>query len=554
MQLYNSLSKKIETFVPLKKDGPVGVYACGPTVYWYPQIGNWRSFVTCDLLVRTLTYFGYDVHFVMNITDVGHLTGDNLGDADTGEDRLEKGAKREGKTAWDVAKYYSDDFTQGFDKLNLIKPTLEDGKEGYCVATDHIKEQIEMVRAIEKKGYAYTISDGVYFDVQAFEKDGNEYGLMSNIHKDNVEGRLAENQEKRDNRDFALWKFSKQLNAECRMQNVGYEERGVDRQMEWWFDGPLAGEILTKENWEKEMGRILTSSTRTRGSRTDISAFDTVGFPGWHIECSAMSVKYLGEQFDIHLGGEDHKSTHHPNEIVQAEVATGKRPFVKYWMHTAFLQVDGGRMGKSLGNAYTLQGVVAKGYKPEHLRYFYLGGHYRQPLNFTWTSLDAAKIAYEKLVARMKEMDRIVKNQQSEADSQNEEMKKVVLAYERRFQDVLGDDLNMPKVLALLWEVVKSEELNPEGKLFLILNWDDVLGLKLSDKLEVKSHTYLNEKNKLVIESDLDLKLNVIELIEERETARREKDWAKSDEIRVQLAEMGFSLVDREGKVRVSKS
>ncbi len=309
MKLYNSLSRKVEEFKSIKPKN-VGVYTCGPTVYDYLTIGNWRTYVLGDLVLRTLKYLGYDVQYIMNITDVGHLTGDNLGDADVGEDRMEKSAKREGKSAWDVAKFYTEDFLDGFGKLNLLEPLQ------FSKATEHIKEQIKLVLAIEERGFTYQIDDGIYFDTQKYESQGNKYGELSTLDKIKEGARVKANPQKKDPRDFALWKFS---------------PKNKKRDMEW------------KSPWG-------------------------VGFPGWHVECSAMSMKYLGKQFDIHVGGEDLRSTHHPNEIAQSEAATGKKPFVKYWIHGAFLQVDGGRMGKSLGNAYTLQDIEKKGFESLTLR------------------------------------------------------------------------------------------------------------------------------------------------------------------------------------------
>ncbi|MEK9184093.1 MAG: cysteine--tRNA ligase, partial [Patescibacteria group bacterium] len=340
MKLYNSLTRKIEDFKPINQPG-VGIYVCGPTVYDYVTIGNWRTYALGDLLARTLEYSGYKVDYIMNITDVGHLTGDNLGDADIGEDRIEQAAKLEGKTAWDIAKFYTGDFLAGYKKLNLFQP------KKFTKATDHIKEQIDLIKKIEARGFAYKTSDGIYFDVKNYEKAGNKYGELSTLDKIKEGARIEMNPEKKDQRDFALWKFS---------PSAGKEKR----QMEW--------DAL----WGK-------------------------GFPGWHIECSAMSMKCLGEQFDVHLGGEDLKSVHHPNETAQSEAATGKKPFVKYWLHGAFLLVDGGRMGKSLGNAYTLRDVEKKGFDPMALKYFYLTGHYRKQLNFTWGALEAANNAYQKL-------------------------------------------------------------------------------------------------------------------------------------------------------------
>jgi cysteinyl-tRNA synthetase len=332
------MSRQVEEVVP-REAGKIGMYTCGPTVYSTATIGNFRTYVLADLLVRSLRYLGYEVKHVMNLTDVGHLTGDNEGDADTGEDRLEKAAKKEGKTAWDIAKGYSDEFMQHMKLMNIELPDI------VCKATDHISEQIVMIEKLESKGFTYRITDGIYFDTVKFEAMGFKYGELSNLDEIKKGARLEPNQEKKNPRDFALWKFS--------------PTDGTKRQMEW------------QSPWG-------------------------VGFPGWHIECSAMSTKYLGDQFDIHVGGEDLRSTHHPNEIAQAEGATGKRPFVTIWVHGAFLLVDSGRMGKSLGNAYTIADIVEKGF--DHwLAILLYDGHYRRQINFTWESLKSAASALTKL-------------------------------------------------------------------------------------------------------------------------------------------------------------
>ncbi len=452
--MFNSLSRKEEEFTSIKR-GVVGIYTCGPTVYSTATIGNWRTYLLSDVVLRTLLYLNYEVKYVMNLTDVGHLTGDNLGDADLGEDRLEKAAKSEGKNAWDIAKFYTEDFMRGFEALNFVKP------EVFCKATDHIKEQIELVKKIEGRGFAYKITDGIYFDTLAYEKAGNTYGELSNLDRTR-EARVEENKEKRNERDFALWKFS---------------PVGEKRHMEW----------------ESPWG---------------------VGFPGWHIECSAMSMKYLGEQFDLHLGGEDLKSTHHPNEIAQSEAVTGKKPFVKYWMHGAFLLVDGGKMGKSCGNAYTLQDLEAKGFSPMDLRYFYLTGHYRKQLNFTWEALGAARTALARLRESVTDLGE--KDGELNMDMNN------------KFTQALEEDFNTPKALAVMWEVVKSAL--PDGeKRVLIEKFDEVMGLGLS------------ESRILNLESSEETK----KLITQREKLRREKKWEAADEIRDRLIKMGVEVKDK---------
>lgn len=463
MKLYNSLTRQIEEFVPIH-DKTVGIYTCGPTVYSFVTVGNWRTYTLGDIVYRALSYAGYEVTYVMNITDVGHLTGDNLGDADTGEDRLEKAAKKEGKTAWDIAAYYTADFFKGFESLHLTKPRV------FAKATDHITEQIKLVDDIMRRGFAYKISDGIYFDTKSYEAAGNTYGELSTLHEIKEGARVEPNPEKKDPHDFALWKFS---------------PTDEKRQMEW--DSPWG-----------------------------------VGFPGWHIECSAMSMKYLGNQFDIHIGGEDLRATHHPNEIAQSEAATGAKPFVKYWLHGAFLLVDGGRMGKSLGNAYTFADLVKRGFEPLDVRYFFLTGHYRKQLNFTWEALTSAKTALHTLremTARFKaETDRTVLS--------NEKMEHIE-ALSQRFEAALADDLNLPQALAVAWEAAKSNIPGPD-KYDLLVDFDRVLGLGLADW----------QPEQVVIPEV------VSRLAEAREEARKAKDFAKADALREEIAKLGFEVLD----------
>jgi len=449
VRIFNSLTRKVEEIVPMKPP-VVKMYTCGPTVYDYPTIGNWRTYVISDLVVRALKYFDFKVDFVMNITDVGHL----VSDSDTGEDKLEKGAKREGKTAREIAKFYGDDFINSFDKLNLTRPRL------FSKATDHIKEQIELVEEIAKKGFAYKTSDGIYFDVARYEGVGNTYGELSNLDEIREGARVEINPEKKDPRDFALWKFS---------------PVGEKRDMEW----------------ESPWG---------------------MGFPGWHVECSAMSMKYLGEQLDVHCGGEDLKSIHHPNEIAQSEVATGKKPFVKYWIHGAFLTVDGGRMGKSLGNAYALADILARGFDSMDLRYFYLTGHYRKQLNFTWEALGAARNALKRLRTLVVEWG---KPEIGCAE------------YEARFMEAIGDDLDMPKALAVVWDLVKSDYPGRAKKASL-LKFDEVLGLGLA-----KSRSKNSEVSEVAKE-----------LLKKREGLRAEHRFEEADAVREELEKMGYKVED----------
>jgi len=414
MKLYNSLSRTVEEVVP-REVGKIGMYTCGPTVYSTPTIGNFRTYTLSDILSRTLRYLGYEVTHVMNLTDVGHLTGDNEGDSSQGEDRLEKAAKKEGKTAWDISVAYAKEFFVHMEKLGIQRPDV------VCKATDHIQEQILMVSELEKRGLTYKIQDGIYFDVEAYEKTGAKYGVLSTLDQIKFGARLEPNPEKKDPRDFALWKFS--------------PDTGAKRDMEW----------------ESPWG---------------------IGFPGWHIECSAMSTKYLGDQFDIHVGGEDLRSTHHPNEIAQAEGATGKKPFVTTWVHGSFLLVDGGRMGKSLGNAYTVFDIESRGYESLALRYFYLTGHYRKQLNFTWEALAGANTALLKL----RKMYKSLVADSAERTVLSEEKMAQIEKYQTEFRAAIENDLAMPKALATVWGMVKSNIPNYD-KAELLREWDNVLGL-----------------------------------------------------------------------------
>jgi cysteinyl-tRNA synthetase len=398
----------------------------------------------------------------MNITDVGHLTGDNEGDADTGEDRMEKAKKKEGKNAWEIAKFYTEDFKKGYQALNLTQPIA------FLAATEHIPEQIALVERIEKNGLAYRINDGMYFDTVAYEARGYRYGELSNLDQIKAGARVEFNAEKRDPRDFALWKFS--------------PTDGTVRDMEW------------PSPWG-------------------------VGFPGWHIECSAMSMSVLGAQFDLHIGGEDLKSTHHPNEIAQSQGASDKAPFVRHWMHGAFLQIDGGRMGKSLGNAYTLHDLKSRGYSPLALRYFYFSGHYRNPLNFTWEGLDAATTA----LGRIRQSFAAHTTPDEQSDEENIVPDE---SYKDRFMSALNDDLNLPLALSVLHELLKDKTLSAAVIQKTALDFDRVLGLDLGAETK--------EEIPEVIQR----------LAQEREDARRTKDWSKSDELRAKITEAGYEVKD----------
>lgn len=455
LKLYNTLTKKVEEFVP-SDPKLVTLYSCGPTVYDYAHIGNFRTYAMTDFLVRTLRYLGYKVNYVMNVTDVGHL----VSDADSGEDKLEKGAKREGKTAWDVAKFYTNAFLADSNKLKLLEPDVRPKP------TEHIQEQIAMVQALLDKGFAYTIDDGMYFDTNKFK----EYGMLTGQSLEDLKAgaRVEVNQQKKNPTDFALWKFS---------------PKGQKRDMEW--DSP----------WGK-------------------------GFPGWHIECSAMSRKYLGDQIDIHTGGMDLIPIHHTNEIAQSEAATGKSPFVRFWVHGQFILVDGEKMAKSKGNFYRLDDIEAKNFEPLALRYLYLTAHYRAFLNFTWESLQAAQKSFEQLRGQVESL----RLQASERRVLSHEKLAKIDAFRKKFEDALTNDLNMPQALATVWEMLKSN-IPSQDKFDLTLDFDEVLGLNLRE------------------ERGFEIPKEIQELAHTRDGLRKENKFQEADHVRLEIEKRGY-LVD----------
>ncbi len=462
VRLYNTLSRCKQDFEPIET-GKVRMYSCGPTVYNYAHIGNLRSYVFADLLRRTLEYFGYEVPSVMNVTDVGHLTSDE----DAGEDKLDKEARKSGQDIWDIARQFEKVFFDDLDLLNIEQPAVK------CRATDHIQEMIDLVAKLLANGHAYETDEAVYFDVETFPT----YTQLSRQSLDDktvgARDEVVEDSSKRNPADFALW-----------FKAVG---RFANHTMRW------------KSPWG-------------------------VGFPGWHIECSAMSMKYLGETLDIHTGGEDHIWVHHPNEIAQSESATGKR-FVRYWMHGAFLVVGKSdddateaRMGKSEGNFLRLQTLIDNGYDPLCYRYLCLMAHYRAKLKFTWESLDAAKSGFGSLkdfIARATLL----------GGTEGEWVKE----YRDRFEAAIADDLNMPQAMACLADLVReSDHRQDYGVLDAIYDFDRVLGLKLKESAAV--NTTVDDR--------------VQSLIKEREEARTSKNWARADEIRKLLADEGITLTD----------
>jgi cysteinyl-tRNA synthetase len=470
LKIYNSLSRKVEEFKPVHAGSlNVGMYTCGPTVYDFAHIGNFRTYTTSDLLLRTLQYNGYEVDSVMNITDVGHLTGDNQGDADTGDDRMEKSALREGKSAWEIAEFYTDAFLKDFTSLNLTSVTH------LVKATDHIKEQIDLIKTLEEKGYTYKTSDGIYFDTTMFP----EYGKLSNLDQIQEGARVEVNPEKHNPRDFALWKFS---------------PVDAKRQMEW--DSPWG-----------------------------------VGFPGWHIECSAMAMKYLGSSFDIHVGGIDLRETHHPNEIAQSEAATGK-PFAKYWVHGAFILVQGERMSKSKGNNYKLYDLEKQGFDALALRYLYMQAHYRQEMNFTMIAMEAAQKALNRIREAFIKL---------EASEESIGVEKSTKEYEHRFLEAINNDLNFPEATAVLWEVLKSD-LSDAAKRNVLLKFDRVLGLDLE-------HAHINRDR----EDAQDVPQEIREMVNERKRLRNDREFKAADALRDKIQRLGYDLDDSEKGTRIKK-
>lgn len=451
MRIFNSLTRKIEEFEPI--DPPhVGMYTCGPTVYDYTHIGHGRKYINDDVLRRTLTYLGYKVTLVENVTDVGHL----VSDADTGEDKMEKGAAKMGKTVWEVAQFYLDDFLKVTELLNILPPDV------LARATDNIAEQIAMISKLMEKGYAYETDEAVYFDISKFPDYDKLFGQKLAEKEVAVRSGVVAGEEKRNPADFALW-FKR-------------KGRFANHQMHW--DSP----------WSD-------------------------GFPGWHIECSAMSIKYLGERFDIHTGGEDHLPVHHPNEIAQSEAATGKKPFVKYWVHHAFLTVGGQKMSKSLGNFIRVSDVVEKGFDPLVLRYLFLTTHYRKQINFTWEALEGAQTALSKL-------RQLVAGWEEPAIGCAE--------FEGKFKEAIEDDLNMPEALAIVWEMAKSDYPG-KAKKKSILKFDEVLGLNLKESTKIRSYEVTNE---------------IKELLEKREELRKEKRFEEADKVREQIEAKGYEVED----------
>jgi len=475
MKVYNTTTRQKEEFKPIK-DGEVGIYSCGPTVYSSPHIGNMYAYICWDVLVRTLKYLGYKVNNVVNITDVGHLTSD----ADSGEDKMEKGSKKEGMTVWEIAKKYENEFLENLKELNIETPWKMPR------ATEHIVEQIELIKKIEANGFTYKTSDGIYFDTAKF----SDYGKFANLNLEKLrEGARVEiNEEKKNPTDFALWKFSY---SNGRSFDSAQDDGAKRRQMEW----------------ESPWG---------------------IGFPGWHIECTAMSTKYLGETFDIHTGGEDHINIHHTNEIAQGFGAFGHNT-ANYWMHNAFITFGGSKISKSSGGLYTVFDLKEMGFDSLAYRYLVLGSHYRKGMEFSVENLKSAQIALDRLKLRIL-LDYSTEN----IDNTNE----ISEDYINEFNKKISDDLAMPEAIAVVWKLMKSD-IKKIIKLKTLFKMDEVLGLGLEDFYNKTKKEELSEE--------------IVKLVEERQKAREEKNWAESDRLREVIKDKGYLVEDLKNTCKILK-
>lgn len=456
VQIYNTMSRQVEEFKPITPNY-VGMYGCGPTVYNYAHIGNLRTYIFEDTLKRVLLHAGYKVKHVMNITDVGHLTGDG----DDGEDKMEKSARESGKSVWDIAKFYTDAFFKDYDSLNIIRPDV------ICPATQHIPQMIELIQRLEKGGHTYVAGGNVYFSIDTFPS----YGKLARLNLDDLKSgaRIDIDSNKKNPKDFVLWFTNSKFGEQAMM-------------------------------WDSPWGR---------------------GYPGWHIECSAMSMYYLGEHFDIHCGGIDAIPVHHTNEIAQSEAATGKT-WVNYWMHGEFLLSEKGKMSKSSGEFLTLSVLKEHGFDPLDYRYFCLGANYRTQLQFSYQGLEGARAARLGLVERISGFGDLVADEKAISDKARDYMK--------QFDDFVCNDLGTPRALSVLWTLVKDEAIPNDQKRFVLNYMDGVLGLKLS---EVKAQKAQEE-----------FPQEVLDLVQKRAEAKKNKDWALADSYRNEITQLGFVVKD----------
>ncbi|MDR0321904.1 MAG: cysteine--tRNA ligase [Treponema sp.] len=461
---YNTLRRDKQLFTPLK-EGKIGFYGCGPTVYNYAHIGNLRAYVTHDILVRSLRRAGFDVNHVMNITDVGHLSDD----ADDGDDKMVKSAEERGKSVLEIADFYTKAFFNDTDRMNITRPTV------VCKATEHIGEMIALIERIEKNGFTYFAGGNLYFDITKFPS----YGELARLRLDDLRSgaRTEQDQNKRNQGDFVLW-FTKSK----------FENQALV--------------------WDSPWGR---------------------GYPGWHIECSAMSMKYLGENFDIHAGGIDHIPIHHTNEIAQSEAATGKKPWVSYWLHNEFLVMDKGKMSKSAGGFLTLQTLIDEGFDPLDYRYFLLGGHYRSQLQFSMESLQGAKNSRKSLTDKVRSLAEKAKSGEQGGGGKN------TAHYIEGFNKAIEDDLSTPRALAELWGLLKEGPVSQDA-LSAVFDMDSILALGLEDAVKGAGGG-----------EDEALSREIEELIAKRSEAKKAKDFTAADNIRQSLKDRGIILEDGPG-------
>lgn len=465
LKLYNTLTRKIEEFTPLNPPH-VSMYACGPTVYDYTHIGHLRKYIGDDILRRVLTANDFEVKHVMNITDVGHLVSDE----DAGEDKMEKGAKQRNETVWDVANFFEEYFFKSTSAVNIQFPNV------VCRATEHVKEQIKLIKKLEEEGLTYKSDEAIYFDVTKFPNYTKLSGQNLADKEVGVRQEVIIDKHKKNPADFALWFFT-----------VG---RFADHIMKW---SSVWGE----------------------------------GFPGWHIECSAMSMEYLGDTIDIHTGGIDHISVHHTNEIAQSEGATGK-PFVRFWVHYNHLLIDGGKMSKSKGNFFKIEDIESKGFDPMALRLLFLTAHYRDELNFTWQSLEGTQNALNNLRNELRNWEN------NEASGLSEQSKLDVGQFWQSFMDSANNDLNMPQAVGVMWHMVRSK-LPISSKISLILQMDNILGLNLNQ--------YIGKQ--------IEIPEEIMKLVEKREHARKSGDFEKSDMLRKEIKKLGYEIEDGSSGVKV---
>ena len=481
LRLYNTMGRKMEDFVPLQA-GKAGFYGCGPTVYNYAHIGNLRAYVFLDILDKTLSYLNYDITHVMNITDIGHLSGDD----DEGEDKMVKTAKQRGQSVMEIAQFYTDAFFADIDRLNIRRPDI------VCKATEHIQDMIDLIKRLEANGHTYLSGGNLYYDVSTFP----DYGKLACLNLDDLKAgaRIDIDQNKRNPQDFVLW-FTKSK----------FENQALV--------------------WDSPWGR---------------------GYPGWHIECSAMSMKYLGEQIDIHTGGIDHIPVHHTNEIAQSEGATGKR-WVNYWLHNEFLVIakekgqdeEAGKMSKSSGNFLTLQSLVDKGFHPLDYRLFLLGAHYRSQVAFSWTAMEGAKSARRALVQRVA---RVVEQNQGQIPAKDAvDISPKGQEYLDKFKAALENDLATPQALSALQTAIKDNSLPANEILAIVGKMDTILSLSLLDSAQTLHQENVQAAQATAADPEAQ---EIQALVDERTAAKKAKDFARADAIRQQLNDRGIQIID----------